>query len=123
MSNRFWLRGAAVLLGLGVFGAGSAVQARDLTCTLRGRDHPIALHISDERTSAAFGDDPAAPTVVTDDQIRWTGPVNGRGYRTTYVFNRNTGVLIRTAPMMFDKGLSSMWPTTFDCGGRTEKVY
>ena len=122
MRKQFWLRAGAALAAVGVIAAASAVQARDLSCAMRGRELSVPLRIAQNQKSAAFGEDPSAPTVVTEDEIRWSGPENGRGYAATYVLNRNTGVLTRMAPVLFDKGLTSMWPTTFDCGGAPTRV-
>ena len=122
MQIRIWLRGGAALAALGMMAIGTAAQAHDLTCTIRGGYRSFTLHISEKQTTASFGSDSAAPTTVTADQIKWSGPENGHGYAATYEFNRNTGVLIRTGPVMFDKGLTSMWPTTYDCAGSPTRV-
>ena len=117
-----WLRGFAALATIGLVATASAAQARDLSCTVRGGYHTVRLRISEKQETAAFGDEPAAPTTVTDNQIKWTGDEDGRGYAPSYVFDRNTGALIRTAPMLFNSGLVSMWPTTFDCAGSPHRV-
>jgi hypothetical protein len=121
MSDSFRLRGVAVLAALGVMGLASAVQAHDLTCTVRFRDKSFKLHFSDDQRTAAFGDDPAAPTTITENHIKWSGTTNGLGYTTTYDFERHTGTLVRTAPVLFDRGLTSMWPTTYDCAGGADR--
>ncbi len=122
MHIRFWLRGGAALAAVSLMAIGSAAQARDLTCTVRGGYHSVTLHISERQTTAAFGGDTASPTTVTSDQIKWRGPEDEHGYAPIYEFNRNTGALIRTGPMLFNNGLTSMWPTTYDCAGSPSRV-
>ena len=120
MGSRFWLRGAAVVTTVGLMAAGSAAQARDLACTERDHYVAVPLRISDNKVTAAFGDDPASLTLLTKDQMNWTGPENGHGYRASYVLDLNTGALVRSRPVMFDKGLTSMWPVTYDCADRVD---
>ena len=122
MRLRLRLRGCAALAAIGFVGATSAAQAHDLTCTVRGGYHEVRLRFADQQASAAFGDDPASPTIVTEDLIKWSGPENEHGYAPKYVFDRNTGVLTRMTPRLFNNGLTSMWPSTYDCAGSPTRV-